>query len=35
MLALSKSLNAHNSIFFELILVILVSKSMVRRALSD
>ena len=35
MLALLKSLNAHNLPFFQLILVILVSKFMVRRALSD
>ena len=35
MLALLKSLNAHNLPIFQPILVILVSKFMVRRALSD
>ena len=35
MLAILKSLNAHNFLVFQPILKILVSKSMVHRALSD
>ena len=35
MLAILKSLNAHNLPIFQLILMILVSKFMVHRALSD
>ena len=35
MLAILNSLNAHNLPIFQLILMILVSKSMVHRALSD
>ena len=35
MLAILNSLNAHNFPIFQLILLILVSKFMVRRALSD
>ena len=35
MLAILNSLNAHNFPIFQLILMILVSKSMVYRALSD
>ena len=35
MLAILKSLNAHNLPIFQMILMILVSKFMVHRALSD
>ena len=35
MLAILNSLNAHNFLFFQRILMILVSKFMVHRALSD